>query len=106
MFKSITDRIHIHKNGKLFGFGVSPNNDWTVLSVLFGILMLSAAIFGIYVFVKVGEGDLFIVERTEAPHSTTLNQTLLTETLQFYRDRAIRFDSIKAIEATVPDPSF
>ncbi|CAN5145900.1 hypothetical protein BH11PAT3_BH11PAT3_0930 [soil metagenome] len=105
MFKSITDKIHIHKNGKLFGFGVSPNDDWKVLSVLFGVLMLSAAIFGIYVFVKIGEGDIFVVEKTVISHATTLNQTLLTETLQFYKDRAIRLDSIKAIEATVPDPS-
>jgi len=105
MFKSLTDRIHIHKNGKLFGFGVSPNDDWKVLSIIFGVLMLAAAIFGVYMFVKIDEGDIFVVEKTVTPPATTLNQALLTGTLQFYKDRAIRFNTIKAVEATVPDPS-
>ena len=105
MFNSITDKIHVHKNGKLFGFGVSPNDDWKVLAIVFGVLMLFAAIFGVYMFVLIDKGDIFVVEKKAVSHTTTLNKTLLTDTLKFYKDRAIQFETIKAVEATVPDPS-
>jgi len=97
--------IHIHKNGRLFGFGVSPNADWKVLFAVFTILSILVLSFSTYLFVKIDHGTLF-VETNQAPVVTPkLNAEQLTRTLEYYNERALNIQSIKLNPSTIPDPS-
>lgn len=105
MIKFETPKIHVHKNGKLFGFGVSPSDDWRVIFVVMLSLAIFVVLFGMYMFIKIEQGDIFVVQKEVSETDHTLNQNLLIKTIQFYQDRAMKFEAIKANKEEIVDPS-
>ena len=95
----------MHKNGKLFGFGVSQSDDWRIIANVLLILALTVSVLGVYMFIKIEQGDMFVVEKEARGTGNTLDQNLLNKTIEFYKSRALKFEEIKANKVEVADPS-
>jgi hypothetical protein len=96
-------KIHIHKNGRLFGFGVSPNADWKILFVSSTVLALIVAGLGTYFFVQVNRGEV-VGEKKSTLDDRAFDSTLLKTTVNYYRTRSAKLEEIKSLN-TPPDPS-
>lgn len=97
--------LKLHKNGRLFGFGVSPNADWKVLFSLFVLLFILISGVSFYMFVKIDKGEIFVVEKQSAVGSRILDTNLLKQTIEYYRERSTRLEEIKANKDATLDPS-
>ncbi len=97
--------IHLHKNGRLFGFGVSPNADWKVLFVCMILLLIIVSSLGTYLFVKINNGSLFTVKTQTQSVAPKINTDQLRRTLQYYDERAKTLEDIKKNKVSIPDPS-
>ena len=97
--------INLYKNGRLFGFGVSPNDDWKILFTIFLILIMAVSLLGVYMFIAIANGDIFLVDQTPAPIIEKLNITQLQKTILYYDTRAKNLEVIKVNNNQVIDPS-
>ncbi|MDB5266810.1 MAG: hypothetical protein JWN89_625 [Parcubacteria group bacterium] len=97
--------LKLHKNGRLFGFGTSPNADWKVIFIIFVLLFVIASALCIDLFIKVNNGEIFVVKEKTSTPVPTLNTALLDKTVTYYRDRAKTLEDIKANRDATVDPS-
>ncbi len=97
--------IHLHKNGRLFGFGVSPNADWKVLFVFFFIILTIVLSLGIFLFVKINNGSLFVVKTETSAVAPKINVDQLSRTIEYYDERAKNLEDIRKNKVSIPDPS-
>jgi hypothetical protein len=98
-------KFHLNKNGRLFGFGVSPNADWKILFVSSVLLVILACILGSYFFIRVNLGQLVGQKSYQTEEGKVFDEDLLKQTLEYYKSRAVMFEEIKMTKETVPDPS-
>ena len=96
---------HLYKNGRLFGFGVSPNADWKILFNIFLILILLVSFLGIYMFVGVANGDIFVVDKSPVVEAKNLDTNILQSTISYYESRAAKLEALKTNKNLLVDPS-
>ncbi|MFZ2048866.1 MAG: hypothetical protein WAV25_01025 [Minisyncoccia bacterium] len=97
--------LHLHKNGKLFGWGVSPNADWKVLFTVFLILTVSVFALGVYMFIAIANGDIFLVEKPATTTERSLDSEKIKKTVLYYETRAKKLEEIKSSNNRIVDPS-
>lgn len=95
----------MHKNGRLFGFGVSPSDDWRILSVVLLVLALVVSALGVYMFVQINQGQIFMVEEQQAGGDVSLLKNNLKSTVNYYTERQTNFLNIRNNKETLADPS-
>ena len=92
-------------NGRLFGFGTSPDADWKIIFITTTMLSIFVIISSVILFVKVDTGGIFIVEKSTEQEAVVLDISLLKETVLYYQNKALEFERIKDSVVPIPDPS-
>lgn len=93
------------KNGRLIGFGTSPETDWKIIFNTTIVLSVLVIVLNIFIFIKIDKGEIFATEKTLNEQEQALNLVLLNETISYYKDKAIEFERIKNSKQLVADPS-
>jgi hypothetical protein len=91
-------------NGRLFGFGSSPDIDWKIILVTTIAFIILVVVSSIFLFVKVDKGSIFRVATVEQ-ESATLNVTLLKHVVSYYQNKALEFERLKGSVVPSIDPS-
>ena len=92
-------------NGRLFGFGTSPEADWKIIFISTVVLVTMVIVLSIFVFIKIDKGEIFVIERLPDQGEKILNLSLLKETASYYQDKAAEFERIKNSTSPSADPS-
>ena len=103
--KSPIKILHWKIEGKLFGFGTSPEADWKIIFTSTLILTVLAVGLSVYIFLKIDKGEIFVVEKQDEQSEKTLDVSLLQETVSYYKNKEIEFNRIKNLVAPSVDPS-
>ena len=92
-------------NGHLFGFGTSVEADWKIIFISTIVLAILAIVLSLYIFIKIDKGEIFVIEKTTEQSETTLDASLLKETVSYYKNKALKFERIKNVIKPTVDPS-
>lgn len=92
-------------NGRLFGFGTSPEADWKIILISTIILTVLVIALSVFLFIKVDKGEIFMVEKSVGQKEKALNISLLKETVFYYQNKALEFERIKSSVTPTADPS-
>ncbi|MDP3874894.1 MAG: hypothetical protein Q8Q22_00015 [bacterium] len=92
-------------NGRLFGFGTSPETDWKIIFILTTILAVFVVALSVFMFIKINRGEIFVVERSTEQEGVSLDTPLLRKTVLYYQNKAIEFERIKSTVTPATDPS-
>lgn len=92
-------------NGRLFGFGTSPEADWKIIFISTMILAILVITLSVFMFIKIDRKGIFVVERSTGERETTLDASLLRETVLYYQNKALEFKRIKSTITPATDPS-
>jgi hypothetical protein len=84
--------------------GINPTRDWNLIIVsAFGFLLL-AALLSIYLYARIDSGNLFATPPQTQDGGATIDQNLLSATVQTIDADKTAFDSAQT-SALPPDPS-
>src|SRR3989344_5765629 len=86
-------KLNWKTNGKLFGFGTSPEADWKIIFISTVALALLVIIISAFIFIKIDKGE------------KTLDISLLKKTVSYYQGKAVEFERIKRASTPAVDPS-
>lgn len=103
--QNLFKRFHITTQGRLFGFGTSPEADWKIIFSFGTILVLVVIFLSVYLFLV---SDNWKSPGAGNPYSQeggVLNADLLRETVLYYENKALDFERIKLEKVEIPDPS-
>lgn len=92
-------------NGRLFGFGTSPEADWKIIFISAVLLIILAIASSVFIFVKIDKGEVFALDKSLERKGETLNISLLRETVSYYQNKASEFEKIKNTKVSAVDPS-
>lgn len=83
-------------------FAISPKRDWMVFFIV-GVT-LNFLVLGIHAFIffKITKGDLFKTNEFVKSETRTVNRELLSETLDYFRDKEERLSTSVATPPPVP----
>lgn len=98
-------KLNWETNGKLFGFGTSPEADWKIIFISTVVLALSVIILSAFIFIKIDKGEIFVVEQSDEQGEKTLDISLLKETVSYYEGKAVEFERIRRGSTPAVDPS-
>jgi hypothetical protein len=99
-------RLNLKSNGRIFGFGTSPEADWKIIfisgmTLAFIVIALSA-----YMFIKINKGEIFVADPSVDVKKNALDVDALRETVSYYQNKALEFERIKSVTTTeMIDPS-
>jgi hypothetical protein len=98
-------KINFKKDGKIFGFGTSPEADWKIILVSTTILLVGVLALCAFIFIKIDKGEIFVVKKPTDETEKTLDINLLKETIIYYQNRKAEFDRVKGTVVPALDPS-
>ncbi|MDO8589928.1 MAG: hypothetical protein Q7R69_01490 [bacterium] len=91
--------------GGLFTFGTSPEADWKIILISAMILAASVIALSVFIFIKVGKGEIFVADMPEVQKEKALDTALLKETVLYYQNKALELEKIKSTRIPTADPS-
>ena len=98
-------KLNWKTDGRLFGFGTSPEADWKIIFISTVALALLVIIISAFIFIKIDKGEIFVVEQSDEQGEKTLDISLLKETVSYYEGKAVEFERIKRASTPAVDPS-
>ena len=98
-------RLNWKVNGRLFGYGSSPEADWKIIFISTVVLAVLVIGFSAFIFIKTDKGEIFVVERSAEQGEKALDTSLLRETVSYYQSKALEFERIKRVKTSTVDPS-
>jgi hypothetical protein len=99
-------RLNWKSNGRLFGFGTSPETDWKIILVSAVVLAFIVITLCAYMFIKINKGEIFLVDQSTDTEAKTLDVEVLRETVSYYQSKALEFEHIRNATTTeAVDPS-
>jgi hypothetical protein len=98
-------KFSLNANGRIFGFGTSPEADWKIIFISTVVLVTTVIVLSIFIFIKIDKGEIFVIERLPDQGEKILNLSLLKETVSYYQNKAIEFERIKNSASPSADPS-
>lgn len=80
-----------------------PARDWLIVLVLSGLIIIGTVTYSAFLYYTLVHTEVS-VDTSEAPSSVFLNRTELAETVERYRTRTIRFETLRSASGAAPDP--
>ncbi|MEK7179852.1 MAG: hypothetical protein AAB706_00065 [Patescibacteria group bacterium] len=80
-----------------------PRHDWSILIVIFFIIISFGFIFNFYLFLRIAAGDIFRTE-TEAVKVETLDREAIQGMVNLFKERARLLEELKSNPIEIPDP--
>lgn len=87
-----------------FLFGQNPERDWKILLGSFFLVALVAVGAGIFVYTKVDQGEIFLVDKKEVAPPKVLDRFQLEKTVSFFESKNEDFLSLKRQSLQTLDP--
>lgn len=105
-----TPKLSLSKTGsrmqpRSFRFGESPETDWKIIFISAAFLSMIAIVVAAFIFIQIGNGEIFIVEREVSSGDTTLNIERLEEAVLYYQEKSAEFERLRTAPAPAVDPS-
>ena len=88
-----------------FTFGTGPEADWKIIFISAITLVVLAITLSIYMYIKIDKGEIFTIDKTKEGEKHVLNIDLLKETVSYYQDKYLKFESIDRVNTSIVDPS-
>jgi voltage-gated potassium channel Kch len=82
-------------DGRLFGFGTSPEADWKIIFISTLVLGSLVIALSVYMFIEVGNREISELEELAGQDDKPLNASLLRDTVLYYQNKALKFERIK-----------
>lgn len=98
------NHISLKKDGRILGFGTSPEADWKIIVYSTALLVLCMFAFNIYIFIKIDKGEIFTTERI-VESNRTLDVQKLESVVSHYIEQEAEYENVKKSLNTTPDPS-
>ncbi len=87
-----------------FSFGQTPDKDWKILLGSSFLAILLAIGVSIFVYTKVNQGEIFLVDKKEVIQPKVLNRFELERTISYFESRNEDFLSLKREALQTADP--
>lgn len=81
----------------------NAKRDWLLLLGVVTILLAGVAAFNVYIFSQVQSGALFITQENDVKVKTIVDEELLNETIDVFREREGKFEEYKSTFPKIPD---
>lgn len=85
--------------------GLQPTKDWKIMLSTTSILLILMAVFAFYFYVKIENGEIFVVTQEDSARDIEIDTTLLKKVVDDTKERADYFSQIKLKGLTPSDPS-
>src|SRR3989344_6935788 len=86
-------------------FGRDPRRDWRLLFSAFLLLNFLSVVFSIYIYARINDGEIFLVEKKETAPVATLDRAQLEKTLALFAEREERRKEFIRKGISSPDPA-
>ena len=87
-------------NGRLFGFGTSPEADWKIILISTIVLAVLAIALNVLIFIKIDKREIFVADKAGEERGQALDISLLRETVLYYQNKAREFEKIQNQKTT------
>ena len=104
-FKNILNKTKFLEDKHRLVFGPDPERDWRNIFLSTCIVSLFFVLAGVYIFIKIDKGEIFLVDPGDVSGEALLNTNLLSETVRYYEGKEVKFLEIQNTRPTYPDPS-
>ena len=104
-FKNILSHIHLPKRTEFRTISAKARHDWKLIVVFFITLSLCVMGGNFYLFKQIDSGKIFDTSNASTTSASVVSKKNLEDTVQFFRERQARFEDLKTIKPSVPDPS-
>jgi|SRR3989338_7295529 len=98
-------KLSLKVDGRFLGFGTSPEADWKIIFISALLLAVLVIVLSVFIFIKIDKGEIFVVEKLVGEKKNTLDLNVLRETVSYYQNKALEFESIKNTKTPSVDPS-
>lgn len=98
-------KANVKRNGRLFGFGTSPEADWKIILITTVLFTIATVSFSAYMFIEIHRGEFFQPDSQTSISTRPLDQELLEKVLAEHESREARLLEITANKEIIPDPS-
>lgn len=87
-------------------FGHDARHDWIFLLCLSSVMVVGLLVFAVWMFARVQSGKAFSFEtESVSVPSITVSTNALTQTIELFEKKKVRFNSIRQIGVDASDPS-
>ncbi len=87
-----------------FSFGQTPDRDWKIVLNSFFFVTLIAIGVSVFVYTKVDQGEIFLVDKKEVIPPSVLDRFQLEQTVSFFESKKENFLSLKRQSLQTTDP--
>lgn len=103
----LSKKINFKKNGRLFGFGSSPEADWKIIFTLFSAIAIIGIALNVFIFLKIDKGEIFAVEDPASGEGRMVDYEKLKSAVDYYQEKERNFRAIQSNASTtvISDPS-
>lgn len=104
-FKQLHLRRGTQGDGDTLEFGRDPRRDWRLVFITFLLLDALAVLFSVYMYARINQGEIFLVEKKEAAPSVTLDRAKLEKTVALFAKRREQLGELSRTGLSSKDPS-
>lgn len=104
-FHSIIQKFSLTHKGEFRTIAEKSAHDWKQMVLAFALLCSVVIGGGLYLFIRIVEGDLFVVPATDQGVIKAINQSELDATTEYFNQRKTELSNLEAGSSGVDDPS-
>ncbi len=95
---------HKTAQGKSATFGGDPRTDWQIVFCVFTLINIALLCINVYIYQKIDQGDIFLVDKKESVSGRTLDRFGLERTITYFEGKQERFDALLRRGPSTADP--
>jgi len=103
--RALLNKSNLKVGYPTFHFGKSPEADWKTILLSTVFLTLLIIVFSVYMYIKIDKGEIFASNKSAGTDEVILDVNLLKETVSYYQNKALEFESINKASTPYVDPS-
>ncbi|MBI2674051.1 MAG: hypothetical protein HYX23_02095 [Candidatus Zambryskibacteria bacterium] len=103
--KTFLTKLNWKINGRVFGWGASPEADWKIIFISTAALIVLIVILSVFMFRQIDKEGIFITEKPTGQEKRALDTSLLKETVLYYQQKALELKKVKESVFKTADPS-
>jgi len=104
-FKSLKEKISFLIDRDQQKLVLTTYRDWLILIVAFSLVSFVTAGIGLYLFIKINSGEIFIAEREGTRMQKIIDETELSKTIAHYEEKQAMSQELLLNRPRVVDPS-
>ena len=105
-FKKILSQAHLHKRGEFPTIGEKARHDWKGILISFFLIVAALITTHTLLFVRVDRGEFLNESSEEIITEETVSREGLEKVVQFFEERQMKLEALRAEKPIVVDPSW